>query len=152
MQSRKKQGMSPLIATVLLIGFAVALAALVMTWGLDFIKEQTSRVDSSTEEALLCVNQLDFKIEIDCQNNKIAIDNRGSMDITALRLRKHTAGGDVTPEQINQVLKSGAKKWFDDLGPLKDAEKVDVVATIKGSSGNDIICSGALREAVVNCK
>ena len=34
MKMMNKKGISPLIATVLLIGFAVALAAVVMTWGL----------------------------------------------------------------------------------------------------------------------
>ncbi len=152
---RQKKGMSPLIATVLLIGFAVALAALVMTWGLDFIKDQTGRVDASTEEALLCVNQLDFKIEVNCGINatgaNIAIDNRGTIDITALRLRKHTTTGAVTPIQLDYSLKSGEKKPYTDLNPLTDATKVDVVATIKGKSGNDILCTSAIREAAVNC-
>ena len=148
--------MSPLIATVLLIGFAVALAALVMTWGLDFIKGQTGRVDEATEEALLCVNQLDFKIEVNCKTTtnpaaSIAIDNRGTIDITALRLRKHTTAGAVTPVQIDIDLKAGEKKPYDQLGDLVPATKVDVVATIKGKSGNDILCTSAIREASVNC-
>ena len=149
--------MSPLIATVLLIGFAVALAALVMTWGLDFIKDQTGRVDTSTEEALLCVNQLDFKIEVNCKPTAtgappegITVDNRGTIDITKMRLRKHTTTGAVTPVEASG-LKSGEKKPFIDLNPLKEAVKVDVVATIKGKSGNEIVCTSAVREADVNC-
>ena len=34
-----KKGISPLIATVLILGFTVALAAIIMTWGTDFTKK-----------------------------------------------------------------------------------------------------------------
>ena len=48
---KNKRGISPLIATVLLIGFTVALAAMVMTWGSGFIKKTTEQttVDDKTE-------------------------------------------------------------------------------------------------------
>ena len=150
--NRQKKGMSPLIATVLLIGFAVALAALVMTWGLDFIKGQTGRVDDSTQQALLCVNELDFKIEVDCTGDKIFIDNRGSVEINELRLRKHLAGGGtVTPVQAAQPLLPGEKQEFTQLGDLANIEKIDVVATIPSKDGTPIVCNNALREVQSNC-
>ena len=148
---KRKKGMSPLIATVLLIGFAVALAALVMTWGLDFIKGQTGNVDTSTDQALKCVNQLDFKLEVDCGSDRVAVDNRGSIDITSLTLRKHKGTGDVIPVKKDALLRSGEKRWFDDLKPLNNVSKVDAVATIKGQNGKDILCSAARRELDVKC-
>ena len=41
-----KKGITPLIATVLLIGFTVALAGIVITWGGGFVE----RIQSGTDE------------------------------------------------------------------------------------------------------
>ena len=38
----EKKGMSPLVATVLLIAFAVALGAVVLNWGEEFVQEATA--------------------------------------------------------------------------------------------------------------
>ena len=56
-----KKGISPLIATVLLIGFTVALAAVLMTWGLDYIRGTTDKVGDQTDQYLLC-SDLAFEI------------------------------------------------------------------------------------------
>lgn len=48
-----KKAVSPLIATVLIIGFTVALSAIVMTWGGVFMREE---VEESEEDIVeLCV-------------------------------------------------------------------------------------------------
>lgn len=150
MHSVQKRGMTPLIATVLLIGFTVALAAVVMTWGFDFVKKQQDRVKDTTDTSLMCTNDLGFKIEVDCANDKIAVDNTGTVDIVKLQLRKDM-GGDITPVTVEQLLTPGAKKWFSDLGALSGVTTVDVVATIKTKEGKEIICADAKREADANC-
>ena len=38
-----KRGISPLIATVLIVGFTIALAAMIITWGGNFCKEFAAR-------------------------------------------------------------------------------------------------------------
>ena len=47
---RDKKGISPLIATVLVIGFTIVLAALVLTWGQDLFKDMQ---DDAAEGATL---------------------------------------------------------------------------------------------------
>ena len=61
-----KRGVSPLIATVLLIAFAVALGAVVMNWGSNFVKQQTQRAEDTTNTKLGCALRVSLKIaEID---------------------------------------------------------------------------------------
>lgn len=61
-----KKGVSPLIATVLLIAFAVALGAVVMNWGTNFVKEQTQKTEDTTNTKLGCALRVSLKIsEID---------------------------------------------------------------------------------------
>ncbi|MFC1691208.1 archaellin/type IV pilin N-terminal domain-containing protein [Nanoarchaeota archaeon] len=47
----KKRGVSPLVATVLLIGFAVALGAIVMNWGKDYVEQSA---DTLTQATIRC--------------------------------------------------------------------------------------------------
>ena len=152
MGMHQKRGITPLIATVLLIGFTVALAAMIMTWGFDFITRQTEDVDLKAEEALKCASDLGFKLGVDCTTDEITVDNTGKIDIIALQLRKHK-GNNITPIIVPQVLVVGQKKGFSELGSLQGLTnvKVDVVATIKSASGKDIVCTEAIREAIVTC-
>ena len=58
---RNKKGVSPIIATVLLIAFAVALGALVMNWGRTYIEDTQTKVSLKTEETGTC--QFDVNIK-----------------------------------------------------------------------------------------
>ncbi len=49
-----KRGISELIATVLIIGFTVALAAVIIIWGGRFVSETQGDVDRSTTIGLVC--------------------------------------------------------------------------------------------------
>jgi flagellin-like protein len=53
--NRRKKGISPLIATVLLIAFTVAVAAIVSTWITTFTSESAGTVGEKSEEELYCV-------------------------------------------------------------------------------------------------
>lgn len=82
----KKRGISPLIATVLLIGFTVALAAVIMNWGLEFTRDTTENVGEQTNKFRLCVNDLRLEPQIDCANNKILIENNGNVNVKSVRI------------------------------------------------------------------
>lgn len=88
-----QKGISPLIATVLLIGFTVALAALVMTWGSGFIKKITTETSENTDLALKCAN-LDFEItNVNCGNGKVSVTNGARVPIKAIKFRLTTDSG-----------------------------------------------------------
>jgi len=57
-----KRGITPLIATVLLIGFTIALAAIIITWGGQFVRKTQERVGIESELQLSC-SQLNFDID-----------------------------------------------------------------------------------------
>ena len=62
------KGISPLIATVLIIGFTVALAALIITWGGQFIRGTQESVEQQAGVQLAC-SQLEFDItNINCDD------------------------------------------------------------------------------------
>ncbi|MCK5629639.1 MAG: hypothetical protein KAI26_03410 [Nanoarchaeota archaeon] len=50
----KKKGVSPLIATVLLIAFAVSLGAVVMNWGRGYVETTMTQADVQSAEKISC--------------------------------------------------------------------------------------------------
>lgn len=72
-----KKGVSPLIATVLLIAFAVALGAVVMNWGRDYV--ETTAKDSQDKSNLELSCQQDISLGVKEISNipKICYDQSG---------------------------------------------------------------------------
>ncbi|MDO8628398.1 MAG: hypothetical protein Q7R56_01430 [Nanoarchaeota archaeon] len=148
-----KKGISPLIATVLLIGFTIALAVIVTNWGLNYVKGTTERTSQQTEHALSCINNLDFEItDISCEDNTITIDNKGANAIEALTLRVH-AGKDVTPATVEGMPAFGVKTYdgIDSNFTLTGSTQIDAIATIKDNEGNNIVCSQVVKERKFTC-
>ncbi len=78
---RSKRGVSPLIATVLLIAFAVALGAVVMNWGRGYVEDTANTARESSDKEVKCASDVDINIvEIDsvpqiCYNTSFTTDN-----------------------------------------------------------------------------
>ncbi|MFH0875057.1 MAG: archaellin/type IV pilin N-terminal domain-containing protein [archaeon] len=54
-----KRGVSPLIASVLLIAFTVAIGAIIMTWGRGFVTSQTEKVNTESVGSTACSTSVD---------------------------------------------------------------------------------------------
>ena len=83
-----KRGIAPLIATVILIGLTVALAALFLTWGTRFAKETTSETSKTAEETLLYLEGVNIKVKQASQTESIiSIENKGDINIVGVIVR-----------------------------------------------------------------
>ncbi|MFH0752694.1 MAG: archaellin/type IV pilin N-terminal domain-containing protein [archaeon] len=82
----KKKGISPLIATVLIIGFTVAITGVIMTWGKSFIQEKTQTEGAVAEARMACIS-IDFTVDKICKNT----DNK--MEITLRNTKSDTIDG-----------------------------------------------------------
>ena len=158
---RNKKGISPLIATVLLIGFAVALAAVVMTWGLDFIKSTADATESQTQNTLICASDLSFAIsDVNPTEGSVTVDNRGQVDIKSVIFRIYGSNGvdtlDSSTGELNleSIPKFGVKKFMDNETSTRlidllgsPATKVEAIATVAGNAGEeDIVCPQNIQE------
>ena len=86
----KKRGISPLIATVLLIGFTITIAAAIMMWAGDYIKERAEKEGIRGEAQSECITSVDVKLkDLKCEQDKITaiIENKGSVKIGYFRAR-----------------------------------------------------------------
>ena len=146
-----KKGISPLIATVLLIAFTIAIAVIIMRWGTDFVKNITKSTEESTEMALKCT---DLKIEmsdIDCTDNKLKLTNNGNIEIKSVKFRIYAAA-DVEIEDYTQKIESFGVKTISlttDLGT--SVTKIEAIPVIVDPSGADHPCAEAMIQKINPC-
>ena len=86
MNNKNKKGISPLIATVLVIGFTIVLAALVIQWGTQLFKTTTTETGKTSQFSLLCTTG--YNVEYSFVKNGVA-----SIDITAKNQNEKTISG-----------------------------------------------------------
>ncbi len=76
---KNKKGISPLIATVLIIGFTIIIAALVITWGTNLFKKTVSETEKSTKINTLCsssnIEVVDFSLSQDKTKVEVTLKN-----------------------------------------------------------------------------
>ena len=161
-----KKGVSPLISTVLLIAFAVALGAIVMNWGSVYVKGQTTNTETSSDRDITCSMDVALEIiQIDnvykiCYNNasdqvEFIIQNKGRKKIESILV--NLVGNISVPnsQMINQTLEVGyvAKMnvSYDDAvhGVLKKAMYIPKVSV----GGVTVTCSknAYTKEEIDNC-
>ncbi|MFH1210471.1 MAG: archaellin/type IV pilin N-terminal domain-containing protein [archaeon] len=92
---RKKKGISPLIATVLILGFTVALAAIIMVWGQRFTTNMQKQTEETANTQIKCATDVDFKIKDACSAGgggyKVTIENNQGLKIDKLVVRFYQA-------------------------------------------------------------
>jgi len=80
---KNKRGVSPLIATVLLIAFAVALGAIVMNWGRNYIESQQTSAEVTSTLEIECSTNVEFDItNVDYNANTTLDASDGGLEIT----------------------------------------------------------------------
>ena len=155
-----KKGVSPLIATVLLIAFAVALGAVIMNWGRGFVQDRTADVEETTEIETGCALDVQLKVsEISgvpqlCYGGsstegyvEFTLDNQGRKDVEEIGI---VIGGAKSIYQNstlnNSLIIAGGAHYrnlsfnFDTYG---DVKYVRFIPKIK-ISGVTTSCSGSL--------
>src|SRR3989344_1037796 len=131
-----KRGISPLIATVLIIGFTIVLAALVIQWGGGLFKGVQERTGATAELSEKCATQL-TNLEIERPTKSpdevfVTIDNKNNLDIQKFDFRLYKnddsvetiAEASVVPSTGDMSLKRLERKKYT-LSPDGGADTVN---------------------------
>lgn len=147
---KNKRGISPLIATVLLIAFAVALGAVVMSWGKAYVTmDDTERVACSKVELKIHVieePQLSFSRTENYLN--FMIDNTGGIDIKGVRIWVIGEKENMITN-IEEEIKQGypLRKRLDyNFGVYGNIKQVNFVPKIL-MEGKEIVCANQKLES-----
>ena len=91
-----KKGISPLIATVLIIGFTIVIAALVITWGTNLFKKTQERTGEVSDLNLACTEVLGgmslTQTNVDESTITLTIDNGAGRDVNGFVVRVYNTG------------------------------------------------------------
>lgn len=134
-----KKGISPLIATVLLIGFTIVLAALVIRWGADLFQGQIKTQTCENEGILKCTGDVDFQItraDYDAsptagEELKISLVNNGAEPIDKVIVRIRENNGEVVA--IDNVVINPELEAYESLQNFNvDVDPVIPAANLNG--------------------
>lgn len=96
MIQNKKRGLSPIVATILLIALAVILAMIIFLWARGWISEQIEKKGESID--LVCESvSMDLSSNTPSDNTiHFDVVNKGSVQIYSLEIREEKAGSSKT--------------------------------------------------------
>lgn len=140
-KSGKKKGISPIIATVLLIVLAIAIAVLIWSFTRSLIKEGVTKDNILAET--VCVQSVGIEASIggSLENGDIIIENTGNVPIAGFNLKLIKQGSSLS-RFFESPLESGQSSYdlyinFDmtEFGSLSsDCEQAEITPVILGSS------------------
>ena len=152
----QKRGISPLIATVLLVGFTVALSAVVITWGTQFIQKTQEDVDVQTETGLSCAD-VNFDVtSTTCSGGSLAVHvkSNSKQDVSGFILRAIGTTIDVDNDPDIDPVEGlggfGAATITWTGGYNGDATSVEVIPKV-GVGEDQKTCSAGKVTANVDC-
>ena len=100
---KNKKAISPLIATVLIIGFTIVLAAVVIQWGGQLVEKLKGQTDVSIELSDACqkfsalsVN----KITLTATGADVAVDNKNDQEASGFVFRAYLSDSSITPTTL----------------------------------------------------
>lgn len=139
-----KKGISPLIATVLLIGLVVSLVTVVTLWGRQYIMEKANKEGKLSEKKLLC-NSIQINIVNSYQiGNKGYITIKNTKDTKIGKFTFRIEGQKTEPKESFDALDSLAVKQYNMTfteDEIKLLDKIDVIPWLKVAPGYYIPCS-----------
>lgn len=106
MEKRKtgKKGVSPVVATVLLIAIVIVLAVLVFLWARGFVGESITKKGRPVDQ--VC-DDISLDIQYSSSDGRLQITNTGNIPVFRLEVQKKT-GGTETRDSIDQRIYVGS--------------------------------------------
>jgi len=116
MENKNKRGISPLIATVLVIGFTIVLAALVITWGTRLFKTTVSETETAAKFSQACSAGLKLEVESkDYTPDSLSVtlrNNNQDQNINKFRVILNYGTGSYEGAMLTESLTSFVPKTY----------------------------------------
>ena len=145
MKKRKinKKGISPLIATVLLIGFVIAVILLIVLWGKNYIEELAEKRGALAEKQQECL-QVELDVLKACwAGTEADIVVRNKADVPIHKFVFRAIGKTGEPVEVREPLggletKSYNFQFSTDVGVVNN---IEIIPHLKVALGHYVPCS-----------
>lgn len=97
-----KKGVSPLIATVLLIAFSVALGAVVMNWGTSYVRDTSEASEANSDDKVMCSTVVDVEFT-EVNGVKRVFYSNGTANITLIIGVRNTGNQDINGFYVSMI-------------------------------------------------
>src|SRR3989344_731809 len=150
----EKRGFSPLIATVLLIGFTITIAAILMIWGGNLVKERAEKISARTEAQTSCTAKVEIGLNsAKCDTTeeiiKISVENKGSDTINAFRARINYDGDSETTTTYNLLNPTSQTSLKVEYDTSKGMPKSVIIFPVLNKQSLSYTCSEKSKEIEV---
>lgn len=127
---KQKRGISPIVATVLLVALVVIIAIIIFLWARGFIKENVMKDNRNAAE--ICK---DISLESEIDNGLLVVSNTGNYPVHSLKIKGITAG-DSEIEVFEPVGGIGVGDTVDTID-VSDYDSILIVPKILGQNKNN---------------
>lgn len=141
---KSKRGISPVIATVLLIVIVVVLALIIFLWAKGFFTENIQKKGVSADQ--VC-SELDMEVSYNSASGELDVINKGNTPVYRLELEK-LSGGSVNKQSVTEGFSAGESKTVSVSGGPYD--KIEVFPVILGevkTSKKAYVCTNSFSTA-----
>ena len=122
-----KKGISPLIATVLIVGFTIALAGVAYYFLSDTVKEQIDKQGAESEGKSKCIGVDVSFVECDGNPKTVKFKNGGKEGVAGFTFRLKNAAGDYTTKQLQESIEAGDEREYSPAGLATEGEAIPLV-------------------------
>ncbi|MCX6741934.1 MAG: hypothetical protein NTX24_02030 [Candidatus Pacearchaeota archaeon] len=144
--SKNKKGISPIIATVLLIVIAIALFVAIFFWVKSMQKEVILKFGSGIEQSCLRVS-----FDANVQGQVLQVENRGDITIGAIDVYNKSGGSLISIDGITTPIMPGEAAQLSGISGCQQLKIVPVLMGISKKTGSEaqFVCEAKAR--MVNC-
>jgi len=128
-----KKGVSPVIATALLVGIVIILAAIVFLWARGFISEKVAKFDEPVERSC---ERVDFETGVFYTggNTFLDINNRGDVPIYSFNIKTLGKGEIKVSEILENTIGPGESHSIDISGVEFSSNEIIVIPVLLAES------------------
>jgi flagellin-like protein len=138
-----KRGVSPVIATVLLIGIVIALGVIVFFWFSSFTQEAITKFNGENIQLVCSDPSLQFQASYSSDGD-LAFSNTGNVPIYSFNVQIQGAAGTFTTQDIKSLisnwpssgLKTGGVFSGNILGKINGANQLILIPILEGTVSN----------------
>lgn len=154
MRRRNKKGISPMVATILLIGFVIAIILLVFLWGKNYIEELAEKRGLLAEKQQECT-RVSLGVVKACWSGgsgEIVIKNQADIPIHKFVFSAVGAAGE--PSEVTSKLGGLETKSYPftyDEASVGVPNNVDIIPHLRVAIGHYVPCSKQKVTARLSC-
>jgi flagellin-like protein len=144
--SKNKKGISPVIATVLLIVIAIALFVAIFFWVKSMQKDVILKFGSGIEQSCLRIS-----FDASVQGGVLQVENRGDITIGAINVYNKSGGNLISIDGITNPIMPGEASQLSGIGGCQQLKVVPVLIGISEKTGSEafFVCEEKIR--MINC-